>query len=244
MTAAPDNGPLAQVLADLHNREIATIGAEVVDFVGRARRIIESPVSAADDLTDAGLGFLVQLLAPLDSCLEQVAGDTESLGVKADEWAGIAEDLHDTVRRLDITARTEWTGPAADAFEVTVARFTSTAADAAQACAVVSTLLRTSADLMAGARGLIVDIIDRVVQFMIVTEAAASTSAGFTAGASEAAALLTILGQVGEEWSRRSRSWIGWATCSSGSGSRCATSASCSGRSPHCCDNWLPCGAR
>lgn len=192
---------LTAVMADLHQQQFLTLGADVVGFVGGAAGLAADPMAAEAKLVDAGLSFLIDLIEPLQQCLDQVTGDAKALEARAADWGRLAGRLRDSVPPIEDLARAArqtWDGRAAEAFSATMAEFTETVAGAAAACDGVTLLLRMSAELMAGAQGLIVDLIRQVVEYMIVAEAAAAASAALTMGASEAAALTSILGRVAE----------------------------------------------
>lgn len=186
-------------------RDVADIARAVVELVGRARRTIAA--TDADDefapraeLAGAGLGFLSSLLEPLEACRDQVSGDVTALVAQSDEWRSIGDQLRDALAHMGAIADgSDWTGAAATRFTSRISGFDGSVGGAVDACLHLAGLLRTSADLMAGARGLIEDIIDRVVAHMIATEAAAEASSAGTAGASEAVALSSILGAVAEQ---------------------------------------------
>jgi len=192
---------LTAVMADLHQHQFAALGADVVDFVGGAGALAADPVAAEAKLVDAGLSFLISLIEPLQRCLDEVTGDAHALEARAADWSRLAGRLRDSVppvEDLARAARENWHGQAAEAFCTTMAEFVETVAGAAAACDGVTLLLRMSAELMTGAQGLIVDLIRRVVEYMIAAEAAAAASAVLTMGASEAAALSSIIGRVAE----------------------------------------------
>ena len=192
---------LTAVMADLHQHQFAALGADVVDFVGGAGALAADPMAAEAKLMDAGLSFLIRLIEPLQQCLDQVAGDANALEARAADWGRLAGRLRDSVppvEDLARAARQTWDGRAAEAFTSTMGEFTETVSGAAAACDGVTLLLRMSAELMAGAQGLIVDLIRQVVEYMIAAEAAAAAATVFTMGASDAAALSSILGRVAE----------------------------------------------
>ena len=192
---------LTAVMADLKEHEFASIGSDVVNFVGGAAKLAAEPMAAEAQLADAGLGFLISLIEPLQRCLDQVTGDHDALQAKAADWRGLAGRLRDTVPQVEQLARSAkatWTGRAADAFGATMDEFSETVTGAAAACDGVTMLLQTSAELMAGGQALLIDLIRQVVEYMVAAEAAAAASAVLTMGASEGAALSAILGRVAE----------------------------------------------
>ena len=192
---------LTAVMADLQAHEFASLGSDVLTFVGNANEAPGDPAAVRAELVDAGLSFLLGLIDPLQRCLDEVSGDAAALQAKAADWGALARRLRDTVPGVEDLARAArigWSGQAAEAFGATMGEFTETVAGAAAACDGVTLQLRMSAELMAGARALIVDLIRQVVEYMIATEAAAAASAVLTMGASEAAALSAIIGRVAD----------------------------------------------
>ncbi len=195
------SAPASNPIDDLSTEEFVAIGREVVQFVGAAQHHLASPGAAQSDLVGAGLSFLIDLIDPLQRCLDEVTGDAASLTAKANDWVSIAEQLRATgpeVHRLTGSAKAAWTGVAADSFDATMREFLPAADGAAAACDAIRSLLATSAELMAGAQGLIQDVIGEVVDYMIVVEASAAASALHGGGASEAVALSSILGRVSD----------------------------------------------
>ncbi len=189
---------LVAIMAELRQHEVSALGAEIDTLVGGASGA-EDPEAGQQELIDAGLSFLVNLLEPLRACLDQVTGDAASLRAKGGDWTALAASLRATVPQIDQTAdstRATWTGAAATAFDSTMHEFTDTVTGAAEACNRVAQLLQVSAELMSGAQNLITDLIGRVIEYMITAEAAGAASAAFTFGASEAAAHASILGEV------------------------------------------------
>lgn len=194
------SAPLA-IMAELQSAELATLRSAVEAFVRAAGAPAADPAAAEAQLAEAGLSFLTDLLEPLRRCRAQVDVDAAALEAKATEWGQLARRLRASVPAVEDLARAakrDWSGKAADAFGTTMAEFTETVAGASAAGDGITLLLRMCAELMAAARSLIDGVIDQVVEYMIVAEAAAAASAVLTMGASEGAALSAIVGRVAD----------------------------------------------
>lgn len=177
--------------------DLGSLAKDVADFAGgHSGALMDDPLAA---LIEAGLSFLIDLVAPLKEALDLVTGDPDGLDVKADEWSAVAEEL----RRLgpsvgqDATrTQASWTGQAADAFRAKIANFERGVDSVAGQADRVAAVLRISATLMDGAQGIIKSIIASWVEYAILTEAAAAASAVFTFGASEAAGQAAVAGEA------------------------------------------------
>lgn len=177
--------------------DIGSLVKDVSSFAGgHSGALMGDPLEA---LIEAGLSFLLDLIAPLKEALDLVTGDPDGLNGKAEEWTGIAESL----RRLgpavggDATRTSgSWSGQAGDAFRTKIADFENGVAGVAGQADHVADVLRVSATLMDGAQGIIKGIIASWVEYAILTEAAAAASAFFTFGASEAAGQAAVAGEA------------------------------------------------
>ncbi len=176
---------------------IGSLAKDVDNFTsGHSGELMGDPLEA---LIEAGLSFLIDLVAPLKDALNLVTGDPKGLNDKAEEWAGVAEGLRkigpEAVSNAQAT-NGNWTGTAADAFRTKIGNFERGALSVAGQADHVANLLRVSATLMDGAQGIIKGIIASWVEYAILTEAAAAAAAFFTFGASEAAGQAAVAGEA------------------------------------------------
>jgi uncharacterized protein YukE len=176
---------------------IGSLVKDVDSFAsGHSGALMGDPLEA---LIEAGLGFLLDLVAPLKDALNLVTGNPEELNAKAEEWAAVAAGLRklgpETVQNAEAT-NGNWTGVAADAFRTKVGHFARGASSVAGQADHVADVLRVSATLMDAAQGIIKGIIASWVEYAILTEAAAAASAVFTFGASEAAGQAAVAGEA------------------------------------------------
>jgi uncharacterized protein YukE len=177
--------------------DIAGLAKDVTSFVGgHSGALMGDPLEA---LIEAGLSFLIDLVAPLKEALDLVTGDPDGLNGKAEQWAAVADSLRElgpTVGSDATRTQSSWTGVAGDAFRHKIANFERGVASVAGQADHVASVLRISATLMDGAQGIIKSIIASWVEYAILTEAAAAASAFFTFGASEAAGQAAIAGEA------------------------------------------------
>ena len=176
---------------------IGSLVKDVNSFTsGHSGALMGDPLEA---LIEAGLGFLIDLVAPLKDALNLVTGDPDGLNAKAEEWAAVAAGLRSLGPRTVQTAaatNSTWSGAAADAFRTKISNFERGALSVAGQADSVADVLRVSATLMDGAQGIIKGIIASWVEYAILTEAAAAAASFFTFGASEAAGQAAVAGEA------------------------------------------------
>jgi uncharacterized protein YukE len=176
---------------------IGSLVQDVDDFTaGHSGALLGDPL---ETLIEAGLGFLIDLVAPLKDALNLVTGDPGGLNDKAQEWSNVAAGLRKLGPETAADARATddvWTGTAADAFRAKISNFERGTFGVAGQADAVADLLRVSATLMDGAQGIIKGIIASWVEYAILTEAAAAAASIFTFGASEAAGQAAVAGEA------------------------------------------------
>lgn len=177
--------------------DIGGLAKDVAAFTGgHSGALMGDPLEA---LIEAGLGFLLDFVAPLKEALDLVTGDPEGLTSKAEDWAALAASLRELGPQVGSDATTtqgSWAGAAGDAFRAKIANFERGVSSVAGQADHVADVLRVSATLMDGAQGIIKAIIASWVEYAILTEAAAAASAVFTFGASEAAGQAAVAGEA------------------------------------------------
>jgi len=195
------------LVKDLQDGNYLAAGKDVIDIGGIAKDVrsfasghsgslMGDPLEA---LIEAGLDFLLDLIAPLKDALNLVTGDPDGLNDKAEDWAGVAESLRQLGPAVGENAQATsatWSGVAADAFRTKVGNFQRGVQSVAGQADHVADVLRVSATLMDAAQGIIKGIIASWVEYAILTEAAAAASAVFTFGASEAAGQAAVAGEA------------------------------------------------
>src|SRR6476661_4432913 len=102
--------------------DIGSLAKDVADFAGgHSGALMDDPLAA---LIEAGLSFLIDLIAPLKEALDLVTGDPDGLNGKAEQWCGVAESLRQlgpTVGQDAARTGRSWTGQAGDAFRAKIA---------------------------------------------------------------------------------------------------------------------------
>ncbi len=113
--------------------DIAGLAKDVSAFVGgHSGAALGDPLEA---LIEAGLSFLIDLVAPLEQALDLVTGDPDGLGAKADQWNQVgsepARTLGPAVGQDAAAHPGSWSGPAGEAFRTKIAAFERGVAGAA-----------------------------------------------------------------------------------------------------------------
>ena len=178
------DGNVAQVADDVHG-----VAGDIVTFAAAAGGdSIKDPLSV---LVDAGLGFLLDHLAPLKHGAELVTGDSGTVAAAADTWSRIATDLQGLATELDgalSSGLTEWSGQGARAASREFAQLVVAIDGMSHEASSMSDLLTGSAALMVAALDIVKSIISDLISWLVVTWLAAQAAAVPTLGASEVAA--------------------------------------------------------
>lgn len=147
-----------------------------------------------------GLGFLVDLIKPLDDALKLVTGDPDQLENAATKFTKVAKDLKnlgtDFARTVDSGLAT-WHGEAAGKGHERLKEFAEGITMTSGEAESVVGLLEGSKALMQTAYDLVMDIIAALVEWLIITWLAAQAAAVPTLGGSEVAAAAATAVEVG-----------------------------------------------
>ncbi|KAA5832493.1 hypothetical protein F1721_15920 [Saccharopolyspora hirsuta] len=148
----------------------------------------------------AGVGWLMEHLAPLRELLDFVAGDPNAIKEGADTWLAIKEDLQQLADELPGQAEqqtAEWSGQAKDAYSRQVKEYT----DGLQALSIsagsASATIATAGTMVATTRGIIRDIIAAIVAELIKGALAALAGSVVSFGATVAGYLAYAAGRIG-----------------------------------------------
>lgn len=185
--------------------------ADVQEAVGDIQGFVsELPIAGAivdplHTLLTFGLGFLIDLIKPLDDALKLVTGDEEQLGNAAEKFEQIAEDLKAMGEKFATTVETglqSWQGEAAEAGRERLGEFAVGIVETGGEAESIVALLNGSKALMKTAYDLVMDLIASLVEWLIITWLAAQAAAVPTLGASEVAAAGATAVEVGVTTSR------------------------------------------
>ncbi|GAA4619319.1 WXG100 family type VII secretion target [Saccharopolyspora hordei] len=148
----------------------------------------------------AGVGWLMEHLAPLRELLDFVAGDPNAIKEGADTWNSIKEDLQQLAEDLPKKAQeqtAEWSGQAKDAYAKQVQQYTEGLQALSISAGSASATIATAGTMVATTRGIIRDIIASVVAELIKGALAALAGSVVSFGATVAGYLAYAAGRVG-----------------------------------------------
>ncbi|MFS8498657.1 MAG: hypothetical protein FWJ70_10535, partial [Micromonosporaceae bacterium] len=150
-------------------------------------------------LISAGLGFLVDLLQPIEDLLGLVTGNPERMAGEIEKWrrvSGALRPLAEEIRAAADAGLAGWEGLAADTARARLHDFadgvTGLAADVDRLAALMD-IARTVMDLI---QQILLGLLATLVEWFIITWSAAMAAAPATAGASTAAAAAASTAQV------------------------------------------------
>lgn len=207
VSAAYASGPAFRDLlhGDATGADLADIGAEVADLGGTIAQVLMDPFGW---LIQTGLGFLVDVVQPLDDLLGLVTGNPERMAADIAQLRTVAADLRGLAAGIaDATAShlVGWQGEAADAATAKLSTFVAGVEATAVRTDQFAAALELVKAVMEIAQTLVLQIISALVEWMVFTWISAITLAVPSAGASTAAAALATEAEAGIAASRAVR---------------------------------------
>lgn len=146
-----------------------------------------------------GLGFLIDVIKPLDDALKLVTGDEEELKNAAEEFGEVSKKLESLAKDFKDkigSGLSSWRGASANAARERLVEFGTGIEDTKGVADSIVTLLEGSAALMKTAYDLVMDLIASLIEWLIITWLAAQAAAVPTLGASEVAAAVATTAEV------------------------------------------------
>ncbi|MEO6085143.1 MAG: WXG100 family type VII secretion target [Umezawaea sp.] len=147
-----------------------------------------------------GLGFLVDLIKPLDDALKLVTGDAGELEKAAEAFKKISEELKslasDFATKVD-TGTQSWQGASATASRERLTEFGVGIQETGFEAESIVALLEGSKALMEAAYDVVMGLIASLIEWLVITWLAAQAAAVPTLGASEVAAAGATAVEVG-----------------------------------------------
>lgn len=148
-----------------------------------------------DSLLAAGVGWLIEHVSFLHEPLDALAGDPQQITAQAQTWHNVAVELQRVAvdYRGQAAALPRWEGAASDAYRAKVGTFTaaldSTAGNAEQLSSLILTTGAGVGTVRALIRDRIAEFLAEVIEWLVVTAAAAF----FTAGGSIAVFVASVV---------------------------------------------------
>ncbi|MFR9731805.1 WXG100 family type VII secretion target [Saccharopolyspora sp. MS10] len=148
----------------------------------------------------AGVGWLMEHLAPLREALDFLAGDPNAIKAGADTWQEVKAELEKLAGEIpgQVQAHTaEWQGKACDAYVQRSAELAEGVEAMSVSAGTASAAIATAGTMVATCRGLIRDIVAAVVAELIKGALAALAGSVVSFGATVAGYLGYAAGRVG-----------------------------------------------
>lgn len=187
-----------QLGTDIKSGNAEVIGKDVVGVLADMNTYVQDGVALAGAIADPlnfliskGLGWLLNVVAPLKQMIDLVTGDPAATSTAAGTFNGIAQQTEQLAKSYDDHLRNglrTWNSKAADAASVKLAGFHNGIEGTASTAGHVAALLQGSSMLMQAAEDVIKGILSDLIEWLVVTWVAAQLAAVPTAGASEAVA--------------------------------------------------------
>lgn len=195
----PVIGSGVKAVTDGMKGSVGSVGSDVASFAMGAAAVVEDPLQS---LIQAGLGFLMDVITPLKTALQQVTGNPDALDKGSEAFTEIGKDISKMANDLTDTMSkglANWSGDAKNAAAKQINDFITQVDETAGIAGNVSMCLQLSGTLMDAAYNFVLGIIAQCIEWLIVTWIAAQAAAVFTFGASEAAAGAATAVEVGTE---------------------------------------------
>lgn len=169
----------------------------VYDCYSQMQSMAANPLSW---LVNMGLGFLLEIVQPLQDLLEMVSGDPDALEQASAQFLQIEQGLADMKHAFTEETRqqlAQWTGVSAQTAKKRLTEFGVGAGDASSRSGSLAELLAVSAIIMEVIYDLLKSILSEVITFLIELWLPALAAAVTSFGASVAAAAATTGIKVG-----------------------------------------------
>jgi uncharacterized protein YukE len=180
--------------------------SDVVHDAGKAKDTWDTYTDPLGKFVDGAMGFALEpYIWPLLELLELAVGDPDQLDRHGESWkaaaAGLREQAATQRAELELVGA-HWHGEAAAAYGRRVAELVDCLERAADGMARTADTLGDTATDLRSVEAMIKDVIRELVQWLLITWAAAQLFAVVTAGASEAAAAVASAAETGIAVSR------------------------------------------
>jgi hypothetical protein len=195
-TQVPVSGSIETGAGALRSGRYGEAVAACLDLGWSAYSMIADPFGF---LCEAGLGYLVNVVQPVEDLLGLVTGNGDRLGRDAQGWQLVADQLADLAGSLRTAIRDDlsgWTGQASAAARDRLWTFAAGLSALSAEVAELVALLTASQTAMDAAQSMILDILAGLVEWLVVSWTAAQAASVASLGGSEVAAMSATLVEV------------------------------------------------
>ncbi|MCD0443396.1 hypothetical protein LO763_07120 [Glycomyces sp. A-F 0318] len=149
-------------------------------------------------LVQAGVSWLFEHIAFLREPLDWLAGDPQAIKALATTWNNIAMALHDAATgwTTELQSATDWDGADAEAYRQSAAAFGEVIDGAAGGAEWTANLITGAGVLIGITRTMFLEIISNFIAEAIMWILSALATAGFTFGATAAAAVARVVSKA------------------------------------------------
>ncbi|RRR99453.1 WXG100 family type VII secretion target [Glycomyces terrestris] len=185
----------------------AGIPADIAGIAMQGLLAVRDPIYA---LVNAGLGFLIELIDPLQELMDAVAGDKDEMARQGEVWGQVGDALGALSGETGDAVRanlTGWSGQAADAAYNQLTAIEAAIMAASQEALSVKTLLGWAQALSEAIEGCIRSIVAELLSWLVTRGLIALANSAWTFGASVAT---FILGAAAKGFSMfmRAMQWV------------------------------------
>lgn len=169
------------------------IGLQITDLAANTGLLLVDPIGF---MVSAGLGFLIDLVQPLEDLLGMVTGNPERMGAENDKWGRVRsalEPLSEQVKKVGAETMPGWQGDAATIAKQRLSEFGDAIAAVGGQIAWLETVLELAKALAGVAQDVIKGLIGSFVSEAVITWAIATATATVSFGASIPAAVSRII---------------------------------------------------
>jgi uncharacterized protein YukE len=188
----------AQLGQDAKSGNISAIGKDITGVLSDMNSYVQDGIALAGAIADPlnyliskGLGWLLNVVAPLKQAVDLVTGDPDATSKAATTFQDIAKQTEQLAKTYDDHLRSglqSWSGKAGDAAATKLAGFHDGIEGTATTAGHIAALLQGSSMLMKAAEDIIKGILSDLIEWLVVTWVAAQLAAPETLGASEGVA--------------------------------------------------------
>lgn len=194
-----------QLSRDVHSGDAASIGKDVTSVLSDINTYVQDGITLAGAIADPlhfliskGLGWLLNVVAPLKQAVDLVSGDPDATSKAATRFDDVARQVEQLAKSYDDQLRTglrSWSGEAGDAAAKKLSEFHEGIEGTASLAGHLAAVLQGSSMLMKAAEDVMKGILSDFVEWLVVTWVAAQLAAPATGAASEPVAAAATAGE-------------------------------------------------
>ncbi|MEV0650237.1 hypothetical protein AB0I28_33750 [Phytomonospora sp. NPDC050363] len=163
---------------------IADVGIQITDMAANIGLLMVDPIGF---LVNAGIGFLIDFIQPLEDMLGMVTGNPERMGAETEKWGRVRsalEPLGEQVKSVGASDLSNWQGEASAVAKQRLGEFGDAIAAVGGQIATLESVLELAKALAGVAQDVIKGIISAFVSNRIIAWMVAAATSGVSFGGS------------------------------------------------------------